>query len=330
MPTAYLSFLLLFVLSIGSCTIHTKNKNSDSLVTVSGQRENSNISHTGSVSLYKSKPTIHIDNIPTSPIIYALPDVPGGRWSWDEIPQHNIKQFCEQGVKMYQVDLFLEYMWKENGDFDMTIAKKLINGVLEVCPDATVFFRFHLNAPKWWVDQYPEENVIYDGVEASPDQNIGLSRILEADPRNPVRSSMASKKWKAISSEKLVHFCKEFSKTEEGNSLIGIQVAYGVYGEWHQWGINENEADFSKPMQEYFKKWLTDKYGNDKGLQDAWNNQSLLISDIKVPTEKERNIISGGIFRDPKKDMKVIDYYSCQHELVADNIIHFSKIVKEN
>jgi hypothetical protein len=205
------------------------------------------------VKQYKGKPTIHINSKPESPVIYALPDVPGGRWSWDEIPQHNIDQFCQQGVKLYQLDIFLDYLWFEDGGFSVEKAQKQINGVLEVCPDASVFFRFHVNAPKWWIAKHPEENVVYDGIEASADENIGLSRILEADPRTPIRSSMASEKWKKATSEKLAEFCAAFSKTEEGIALIGIQVAYGVYGEWHQWGIVKNEADFSLPMQHHFK-----------------------------------------------------------------------------
>jgi len=286
---------------------------------------------TGEVKQYKGKPTIHINGKPESPIIYALPDVPGGRWSWDEIPQHNIDQFCQQGVKLYQLDIFLDHLWFEDGSFNVEIAQKQINGVLEVCPDAGVFFRFHVNAPKWWIAKYPEENVVYDGVEASPDENIGLSRLLEADPRNPVRSSLASEKWKKECSAKLAQFCAEFSKTKEGKSLVGIQVASGVYGEWHQWGINQNEADFSIPMQNYFKNWLKEKYKTNEQLQKMWNSKEITFEKVTVPTTKERSAITDGIFRNPKtKDKKVIDYYSCQHELVADDIIYFSKTVKDN
>jgi len=312
--------LSLLLIAFG-CTKNTKQEDSS---------KKKIIALTGEVKQYKGKPTIHISGKPESPVIYALPDVPGGRWSWDEIPQHNINQFCQQGVKLYQLDIFLDHLWFEDGSFNVKKAQQQINGVLEVCPDASVFFRFHVNAPKWWIAQNSAENVLYDGVDGSPDENIGLSRLLEADPRTPIRSSMASEKWKKVTSEKLAEFCTAFSKTKEGNVLIGIQVAYGVYGEWHQWGINKNEADFSLPMQNHFKHWLKTKYTTNEQLQKAWNDTKITFETVTVPTTKEREIISAGIFRDPNKDMKVIDYYTCQHDLVADNIIHFSKVVKEN
>lgn len=284
----------------------------------------------GEVKPYKGKPTIHINGRPESPVLYALTDVPGGRWSWEEVPQHNISAFCAQGVRLYQLDIFLEHLWFEDGSFSVEAAQKQVRGVREVCPEAGIFFRFHLNSPKWWLDQYPEENVVYDKAEPSPDEHIGLSRILEADPRNPVRSSMASEKWRSAASEKLKLFCELFSQTPEGNALTGIQVAYGVYGEWHQWGIINYEADFSRPMAGHFRSWLRSKYNSVEELQTAWGDPAITFEAVSVPNTEERAVTTAGIFRHPVKDRKVIDYYECQHELVADNIIHFCKVAKEN
>lgn len=279
---------------------------------------------------YNGRPTIHMNDKPCAPILYALTDVPGGRWSWEEIPRHNIKLFCEQGVKLFQLDVFLEHVWKEDGSFDLDIPKNQIRGILEVCPDAGVFFRFHLNAPRWWIKKHPEENVVYDNEEAVPDPDVCLTRILEADPRTPVRSSMASERWKKAATEKLAQFCREFSKTPEGNALIGMQVAYGVYGEWHQWGVLRFEADFSEPMQKYFRVWVKKKYETIEKLRAAWADDKITFEKISVPDTDARNDLSAGIFRHPVKDRRVVDYYSCQHELVADNIIHFARTVEKS
>ncbi|MCB9266613.1 MAG: beta-galactosidase [Lewinellaceae bacterium] len=284
----------------------------------------------GEVKPYKGKPTIHLNGKPEAPILYALSDVPGGRWSWEEVPQHNISAFCAQGIRLYQLDIFLEQLWPEDGSFSVETAQKQVRGVLEVCPEAGIFFRFHLNAPKWWTDKYPEENVAYDKVEPSPDEHIGLSRILEADPRNPVRASMASEKWRQAAAEKLRLFCEQFSQTPEGNALAGIHIAYGVYGEWHQWGIINYEADFSPPMTDHFRQWLKAKYTSAEALQEAWSSPDITFDAVSVPDTEERAVITEGIFRHPLKGRRVIDYYECQHELVAGNIIHFCKVVKEN
>jgi hypothetical protein len=49
-----------------------------------------------------------------------------------------------------------------------------------------------------------------------------------------------------------------------------------------------------------------------------------------VPTVAERAAVDDGYFRDPAKRKRVIEYYRCQQELVADLIIYFCGVVKKN
>ncbi len=287
--------------------------------------------HAAEVKPYQNKPTILLDGKPEAPIFYALTDVPGGRWSWEEIPQRNLRNFCEAGIRLFQLDIFLEQLWTAPGKFSVELAQRQIRGALEACPNAAVVFRFHLNAPGWWLSQNPAEQVAYEpGTPAQPFDLLNLSRIVQDDSRLPVRNSLASEKWRTEAGEMLRRFCREFSKTKEGNALIGIHVACGVYGEWHQWGFIEHEADFSQPMRAHFQWWLREKYGDEQALQKSWNDPAASFASSEIPTPAERAVTSGGIFRDPQKDQKVIDYYRCQHELVADDILHFCQIVKEN
>lgn len=303
---------------------------------------------------YQGRPTIFINEKPVSPILYALTDVPGGRRSWDEIPQHNIEQFCNDGIRLFQVDVFLEQLWREDGKLDLAYARKQVQGIKAVCPEASVFFRFHVNAPRWWTARHPEENVRYarpdsarsgadwqsapdyvdpdyiDSTAYSPDIADGLSRLVEADPRNPLRTSLASEKWRVEAGAQLARFCRKFADTPEGRSVAGIQVACGVYGEWHQWGFLKWEADPGKPMQRHFQQWLQKKYGSEHALRQAWNDTTASLSNSNVPGIAERARLSGGNFRDPRREQKVIDYYLCQHELVADDILFFCRTVRQN
>ena len=281
---------------------------------------------------WQGKPAIFLDGQPEAPVFYALTDVPGGRWSWEEIPQHNLCNFCEAGIRLFQLDIFLEQLWTGPDEFSLELAQRQIRGALEACPQAAVVFRFHLNPPKWWLDQNPSEQVAYEpGTPAEPFEPLRLSRIVQDDSRLPVRVSLASEKWRKDASEMLARFCQEFSKTPEGKALIGIQAACGVYGEWHQWGFIEHEADFSPPMQAFYKKWLKEKYGTDAALQKAWGAASVQFETASVPTPEERKQQAGEtLFKDPVLQRKTIDYYECQHELVADDILFFCKTAKEN
>ena len=277
------------------------------------------------------KPTIFIDDKPYSPFIYSLTDQPGGRWSTDDIPQLNIKQFYDIGVRIFQLDIALDHIWFEDGSFSLERAKKQIQGVTEVCPDASIIFRLHVNAPKWWIKQHPEENTKYDNADPKPDPIPANRQLIFNDAGLAERFSLASKKWLKESTDKVIQFCKEFSKTEESCDLIGIQVACGIYGEWHYWGFMNWEPDFSQPMRIHFIDWLKTKYKNDiKSLQSAWNKDIDNFDSITVPNTLERENTSAGIFRDPTKDKKVIDYYTCQHELIRENVLHFCKTIKEN
>ncbi len=282
------------------------------------------------VAPYQGKPTIFINDQPHAPFLYALTDVPGGRWSWEEVPQYMLKTFGEAGVRLFQLDIFLDHLWFEDGSFSVAMAQKQIQGLRAVCPEAAVFFRFHVNAPKWWIKQHPEEITRYADTDPIPDTPWGLIRIIEDDNKASTRPSMASTKWLESASEKLVRFCREFSQTPEGNALVGIQVACGVYGEWHYWGFFNNEPDVSEPMNRYFREWLKAKYKTEKAIQKAWNRKEITFEKASVPDLVARHTTQAGVFRDPDKERAVIDYYECQHQLVADNIIHFSRLVKQN
>ena len=139
-----------------------------------------------------------------------------------------------------------------------------INGLLKYCPDAAIILRFHVNPPKWWQRLHPEENTLYADTIATPDINWGLQRIIQDDERTPLRTSLASARWKAEAGEKLKEVLYKLKLMPEANALAGIQVAGGVYGEWHYWGFLDNEPDVSKPMAGYFKQWLKEKYKNNK------------------------------------------------------------------
>lgn len=263
---------------------------------------------------WNGKPTLFVNSQPTYACFYALTDCPGGRWSWEEIPQQSIRQFARIGFRLYQLDLFLESVWPAEGPLDIEPARKQIRGVLDACPDGAVVLRWHLNAPPWWAAEHPEELTRYaNGDLESIDRNTP-PRTLMDDLRRTPRVSLASKRWREMAAAKTIELLERLAKTPEGNALAGVHVACGVYGEWHYWGFMRNEPDSSAPMQARFGEY----------------RKALGKSAVPVPGLEERAALDDGIFRDPQKRDKVIDYYRCQQELVAGNILHFCRVVKQN
>ena len=282
------------------------------------------------VHMHNNRATLFLNDEPQSPVFYALTDVPGGRWSWEEVPQHNIRRFAEQGVTLFQLDLALDHVWFEDGSFSLETGQKQIRGVLEVCPNAAIVFRLHVRPPKWWMKKYPEENTTYFGSDSMPDLEGGFYRFLEEDAANPTRTSLASQKWRDECEPMVRRFCREFSQTPEGGALAGVQVAGGVYGEWHYWGFIGHEPDASAPMQQHFRAWLKSKYADEAALQRAWNDSNITFETAEVPDKTARQHTSDGVFRDPQREMPLLDYFRCQQECVADNIIFFARAVKES
>ena len=80
---------------------------------------------------------------PTAPMIYALTDCPGGRFTWEEVPQRNLRLFAENGCRLFQADLWLEWLLGPDDALDVTLAQRQVRGILDACPDAAVMLRVH-------------------------------------------------------------------------------------------------------------------------------------------------------------------------------------------
>ncbi|HVY74816.1 MAG TPA: hypothetical protein VG890_08310, partial [Puia sp.] len=146
----------------------------------------------GSVKMFQGRPTIFVNDQPVSPQFYALTHEYGGRWSWEEVPARNLKNFCEQSYKLYQVDLYFQDIWSRDKDqLDIAKAQRQVRGVLDACPDAGVVIRVHVNAPYWWNEENREECTQYaDGpVDA---RSYGPPNDNEnGDIDHPLRASLA-------------------------------------------------------------------------------------------------------------------------------------------
>jgi hypothetical protein len=156
-------------------------------------------------------------------------------------------------VNFIQVDLFFDHIWPDPDTWSIETARKQIRGVVEQVPDGTVMIRFHVNAPKWWLRSHPEEHVGYFGRTPRPEPPYGLNRLLEGDPFCPERVSFASSTWRETAKKRIRRFLRELSETKEGEAVTAVQIAEGIYGEWHYWGFIHGEADSSPVMGEYFR-----------------------------------------------------------------------------
>lgn len=269
------------------------------------------------IKLEHGRPTLYLNGAPTPPVIYALGHCPGYRWTWEERSSYSISEFARAGVRLFQADIHLQQMWPSPDHFDIELARKQIRGFLDACPDAAVMLRLHVNSPPWWNQAHPEECVQWAGKSFEKERPWGMTVSMDTDLMRVPRHSMASRRWLDECGAKTRELLQKLAATPEGAALFSIQVAAGVFGEWHYYGFTENEPDVGPAMTARFREWLKAKYGQT------------LPYEASVPGIQER-MRADGYLRDPKRDRRVIDYLHCQHEAVTDAFIHFCRAVKES
>ena len=284
---------------------------------------------TAAIRSLNGQPTLYVNEQAELPLMYALTHVTGGRWSWEELPAHNLRQMAAAGVRLFQVDLWLEDIWKgPEQKLDIALARKQIRGVLDACPGGSLVLRLHVNAPGWWNLLHPAECVQYaDGQVMDLPEGLPFNHE-DGDVVRARRASLASELWRKEAGEKVQQFCHRLARTREGRSVIGIHVSGGVYGEWHPWGFTKQEPDVSMPMQVSFRKWLKNKYGTDAALHSAWVGTRYTLATATVPDTLERRCCADGFFRDPEIEQRVMDFYKCQQVVIADDMEFFCRLVK--
>ncbi|QHT67307.1 hypothetical protein GXP67_12010 [Rhodocytophaga rosea] len=281
---------------------------------------------------FNGRPTLFVNDQPQTSAMYALTHAYGGRWSWEEVPSRNIRNFCQIGFRLFQVDVYLEDIWYTHTDtLDIAKVQRQVRGVLNECPDAGVVIRVHVNAPFWWNKANLEECTQFaDGPIDTTLQAGPPHHNEEYDINRSLRASLASLKWRKQAGEKLKELCQRLSKTAEGNALIGMHIAGGIYGEWHYWGFIDHDPDTGPAMSGYFQSWLKAKYSTTLNLQKAWKTKAFTLENATVPGVSERLQTQDGFFKDPLQEQRTIDYFTAQQQVVAEDVEYFCRLVKQH
>lgn len=283
------------------------------------------------IAMQLGRPTLFLNGQPMLPAIYALGHCPGYRFAWEERAQYSIAEFAGAGVRLFQAEVWMEQLWTSEQEFSIEQSRKQIRGILDAYPEAAVMLRLQVNSPPWWNQAHPEECVQWANGPLEDPPRWGLPSLvpMEFDLRRVPRHSLASQRWLDECGAKTRDFCRALAATPEGEALFCVQVAAGVYGEWHYYGFIDNEPDTGPAMTSRFREWLRTKYGTDQSLQTGWNDRDASLANATVPGTEER-MRCDGYLRNPLRDRKVIDYLHCQHQAVTDAFIHFCRIVKES
>ena len=260
-------------------------------------------------------PGLYHNGKPVPPIMF---------WQW-QLQEKDVRDLSFAGVELFSmfgsVPHYENPYWREDGSFDMSFQDSNIDSFLSWAPNAFFLPRLFATAPDWWIAANPEErHMLSSGEELKP--------MRESFASMRCREALSPVYRKAVR-----HLMDRY-----GDKLVGIHFANGPWGENFSWDVfsqvrNEMEkggfGDVSEPMRKAFISYLCKKYAGDAELlRKAFADPVVTFESVKIPSKEERLRLDCGMWRDPAKSRRIIDYFECHHQVTTEMIDHYCGIVK--
>jgi len=275
--------------------------------------------------------SIQLDGIPLGSLPYAT-YAPNERY---------FAQFGEAGTNVYSFSVNTGEepwwhsvpTWVSGGVWNFSEFDEWVHLAIKANPNALFVPRIYIGEPDWWRDLHPDELIVFDdGKERTTRRRHPFRLWPEKESRS--YGSIASSIWRQDMANSLRRLLKHIHESEYGDRIIGYQLNGLNTEEWYYFTRGEDPGDqlgdYSRPMREYFREWLKEKYQTDSALQTAWSKSDATFMTVELPTIEERSHRRGkAAFRDPSTYMNVIDFYECYNGLIPDTIDYFARVVKE-
>lgn len=269
-----------------------------------------------SVKPYCGAPTLFLDSQPVSyRALWVSAPAPD---KWESAAAARCA--AEAGIHTYAFDVGSGIEWSGPASgrtipYDFATLEARFERILEVDPQACWHLRCQLEigADDWWSKLYPDELELHSNGKR-------------------YTQSFASLVWREQAKQFLRAYVQRLSETGLLERVIAFQVGAGHTGEWvkgetSMYGVC---GDYSTPMRRRFREWLRARYHADiVGLREAWNDPQIGFDTAEVPSPQEQLNARHFIFRDPRQEQKVIDYFRCLAELCAEAITDFCRTIKQ-
>lgn len=275
-------------------------------------------------------PTLFVDGQPRFAMMLMAP------WYKHEATEQGqvkLRAEASAGIELHSTSEELsladfEKLWKAPGIYDFTLLDAKLQAIATHNPRAHIFLKLYVQPPRWWVEAHRTEWVRY-ATGYVPDRSKGI-RTSNGE-KDGTFVSFASTVWREDAAAMVRAVVKHLEESPLGRRVIGINLLNGIAQEWHYWGsVHGLHADTSGPMTQRFRTWLRQKYAGDVSrLRAAWQNPGISFETAPVPGLAPRVKTTAGFFRDPTREMPMIDYARCQQEVTAEALLHCCRAVKE-
>jgi len=193
-------------------------------------------------------------------------------------------QMADAGAEVFMLivrggwenDYHTTWFWRDEGVFgdetgrsDGLAIEDQARAVLEKKPDAVFMVRWASEVPLGWAGKHPDE--LQTGEKGRRRESSYASRLAAEG-----RAEMA---------RRIVRFVES---RPWGSRVIGY-MAFGQDEGTTNLAIQDSLFDLSPAMQREFRRFLSETYGTDEALREAWGDNSVRIATARVPTESEWN-----------------------------------------
>ncbi|MHC4400686.1 MAG: beta-galactosidase [Planctomycetota bacterium] len=201
--------------------------------------------------------------------------------------------------------------WPREGEArDFSGVRRAFDATLAADPEALLLPRFGTSAPGWWQKAHPDECLRFDDEKTQGE--CPASTLWRRECLKHLRA--------------LVRFCEE----HYGDRMLGYHPCGQHTGEWfYQRSWEPRLSGFSPAMTAGFRRWLAEKYPTDDALRAAWHDPSVSLESASLPTAGQRRFASHGVFRDPQRERRVIDFYEYKQLAMEAPLEAMARAIKE-
>lgn len=273
------------------------------------------------VEQYNGAPTLMINGVPQSPVMYLRPDL-----------ESYLQTDAESYVSESTFNLYITYqgnignktseqLWKQDGSIDYDKFDQSIKDLLSVNGEGLVMVNIGMFAPDWWLEENPGHRIYSDRAGTGTDKDVKSNF-----------ASFASEKFMTESGEVLKKLIRHMQSQNYYNRVYGIRITSGKSYEMQTDGASATQMpDYSDIAKSTFKTWVKNKYKTVAALQKAYNDYNLTFDDVKVPTFEERSKgqNDSDTIYDATTQRLMIDYNLFLNDKCTDCLLYWAKIAKE-
>jgi len=188
-----------------------------------------------------------------------------------------VRDFGRAGVHIHTVQYSFADGWTGPGRFDWSGFDELAERVFLSDPQAYLYPRLNMSAPRWWLERYPEEREV---LRHHPDGE-GMEAVMARR-----MASWTSPKWRADMEELIDDFVRHTLASVYGSRMFGFFYMNGECGEWNRYGpdMAMSWEDLSPSMIETFRRWLRSYYADPSERIRRWAKlRDFTVDQVRFP-----------------------------------------------